>query len=33
MVLGAALTTFLIIREKQKRDDEELEQYLDGSIQ
>lgn len=29
----AAVTAFLIFKEKQKRDEEELEQYLDGSIQ
>ncbi len=29
----AAVTAFLIFKEKQKRDDEELEHYLDGSIQ
>ena len=29
----AALTAFLVIREKQKRDEEELEHYLDSSIQ
>ena len=29
----AAVTAFLIFREKQKRDDEELEHYLDSSIQ
>ncbi len=29
----AAVTAFLIFREKKKRDDEELEHYLDSSIQ
>lgn len=29
----AAVTAFLIFKEKQKRDDEELEHYLDSSIQ
>ena len=33
MALAGAITTLLIIREKRKRDDEELEQYLDGAIQ
>ena len=33
ILLATALTAFLIFKEKQKRDDEELEQYLDGSIQ
>lgn len=28
----AALTAFLIIKERQKRDEEELEHYLDSSI-
>lgn len=32
--LTAAFTAFLIVREKQKRKEElEIEQYLDGSIQ
>ena len=31
--LTAAVTAFLIFKEKQKRDDEELEHYLDGAIQ
>lgn len=31
--ITAAVTAFLIFREKQKRDEEELERYLDGSIQ
>ena len=31
--LSAAVTAFLIVREKQKKDDEELEEYLDYSIQ
>ena len=30
--ITAALTAFLIIKEKQKRDEEELEHYLDSSI-
>ncbi len=30
--LTAAFTAFLIIKEKQKRDEEELEHYLDSSI-
>lgn len=29
----AAITAFLIFKEKQKRDEEELEHYLDSSIQ
>ena len=32
-VVSAAVTAFLIVREKQKKDDEELEEYLDYSIQ
>ena len=31
--LSAAITAFLIVREKQKKDDEQLEEYLDYSIQ
>ena len=31
--ITAAATAFLIFKEKQKRDDEELEHYLDSSIQ
>lgn len=31
--LTAALTSFFIFREKRIKDDEELEQYLEGSIQ
>ena len=31
--VSAAVTAFLIVREKQKKDDEELEEYLDYSIQ
>lgn len=31
--ITAAVTAFLIIREKQRRDEEELEHYLDSSIQ
>ena len=31
--VSAAVTTYLIIREKQKKDDEQLEEYLDYSIQ
>ena len=31
--VAAALTAFLIIKEKQRRDEEELEHYLDSSIQ
>ena len=33
VVATAALTAFLIFREKHKRDEEELERYLDTSIQ
>ena len=33
MLLATALTAFWVFKEKQKRDDEELEQYLDSSIQ
>ncbi|MBR1483591.1 MAG: hypothetical protein IJ598_11600 [Ruminococcus sp.] len=29
----AALTAFLIIKDKQKKDDEELMEYLDNSIE
>ena len=29
----AAITAFLIVREKKKRDEEELDRYLDCSIQ
>lgn len=31
--ITAAVTAFLIIKEKKKKDDEELERYLDCSIQ
>ncbi|WP_316608803.1 hypothetical protein [uncultured Ruminococcus sp.] len=31
--LSAAVTAFLIMKEKQKKDDEQLEEYLDYSIQ
>lgn len=31
--LAAALTAFLIVKEKHKRDEEDLEHYLDSSIQ
>lgn len=31
--ITAAVTAFLIFKEKQKRDEEELEHYLDSSIQ
>ncbi len=31
--MTAALTAFLVIREKKKQDDLELEEYLDCSIQ
>lgn len=31
--VSAAITAFLLINEKKKRDDEELERYLDCSIQ
>ena len=31
--LTAALTAFLVVREKRRRDDEELMEYLDCSIQ
>ena len=31
--ITAAVTAFLIVREKQKKDDEQLEEYLDYSIQ
>lgn len=31
--LSAAITAFLIVKEKQKKDDEQLEEYLDYSIQ
>lgn len=30
--LTAALTTFFIVRDKKIKDEEELEQYLEGSI-
>ncbi len=30
--LSAAFATFMLIREKHKRDEEELEHYLDSSI-
>ncbi len=31
--LTAAITAFLIIKDKQKKDDEELMEYLDNSIE
>ncbi|MGN0491439.1 hypothetical protein [Ruminococcus sp.] len=31
--LSAALTAFFIIKDKQKKDDEELMEYLDSSIE
>ncbi len=31
--LTAALTAFLVVREKKKKDEAELEEYLDCSIQ
>ena len=31
--LSAALTAFFIVKEKQKKDDEELMEYLDSSIE
>lgn len=31
--LTAAITAFLIVKDKKKKDDEELERYLDCSIQ
>ena len=31
--VSAALTAFLIIKDKQKKDDEELMEYLDNSIE
>jgi len=31
--ITAALTAFLVVKEKQRRDDEELMEYLDCSIQ
>lgn len=31
--ITAAVTAFLIVREKKKRDEEELDRYLDCSIQ
>lgn len=31
--VAAAITAFLLINEKKKRDEEELERYLDCSIQ
>lgn len=31
--LSAALTAFFIIKDKQKKDDEELMEYLDNSIE
>lgn len=30
---SAALTAFLIVKDKQKKDDEELMEYLDNSIE
>ena len=31
--LSAAVTAFLFVKDKQKRDDEELMEYLDSSIE
>ena len=31
--LSAALTAFFIVRDKQKKDDEELMEYLDSAIE
>ncbi len=31
--LSAALTAFFIVKDKQKKDDEELMEYLDNSIE
>ncbi len=31
--VSAALTAFLIVKDKQKKDDEELMEYLDSSIE
>ena len=31
--VSAALTAFLIVKDKQKKDDEELMEYLDNSIE
>ena len=31
--ITAAVTAFLVIKEKKKKDDEQLEEYLDYSIQ
>ena len=31
--LSAAITAFLVVKEKKKKDDEQLEEYLDYSIQ
>lgn len=31
--ITAALTAYFIVKERQKRDEEELEHYLDSSIQ
>ena len=31
--LSAALTAFFIVKDKQKKDDEELMEYLDSSIE
>ncbi len=33
VAVSASLTTFFIVNEKKKRDEEELERYLDCSIQ
>lgn len=33
LLLAAACAAFLIFREKHKRDEEELERYLDGAIE
>ncbi len=32
-VVSAALTAFFIVKDKQKKDDEELMEYLDNSIE
>ena len=31
--MSAAITAFFLVKEKQKKDDEQLEEYLDYSIQ
>lgn len=33
VALFATVTTFFIVKEKRRKDEEELERYLDGSIQ